>query len=257
MPSDTSFPAALRDGLAEPVERVLAVGAHPDDIELGCGGILAILAQKRVHVAVLVVTDGAGNGRQPAVRYAESRRAARMLGVSELRVGHVRDGRAAEESRLVHVLDRCIRVSRPTFVLTHATTLHEHDDHTAVAAATRTACANLGIPMLGYEGPTYRLVGDFVPTVFVDIGTVWPTKRRAILAHLSEVRRGSISPDQARHRAQHRAAQAGWDSALAEALQVSTKNGQLKHGQSFLEALSGSRFRVSEWQQGHRGAGAH
>jgi len=255
MPSDTLIAAALRDGLAQPAERVLAVGAHPDDIELGCGGILALLAQKRIHVAALVVTDGAGNGRQPAVRYAESQRAARMLGVSELRFGHVRDGRAAEESRLVHVLDRCIRVSRPTFVLTHAITLHEHNDHTAVAAATRTACTKFGIPMLGYEGPTYPLAGDFVPTVFVDIGAVWPTKRRAILAHVSEVRRGSISLDHARCRAQHRAAQAGWDSALAEALQVNSKNGQLTHEQSFLEALS-IQFQVSEWQQGHTGVGA-
>jgi LmbE family N-acetylglucosaminyl deacetylase len=168
--------------------RVLAIGAHPDDIELGCGGVLALLARARVHLEALVVTDGAGNGRSSAVRYAESRDAARLLGVSRVKFGRIRDGQAGESSDLAQALEPYIRAARPTLVLTHATTVQEHSDHYAVAAATTVACRAHHVPVLGYEGPTYRLAASFLPTMFVDIQDVWAVKRKAILAHRSEVR---------------------------------------------------------------------
>jgi LmbE family N-acetylglucosaminyl deacetylase len=62
---------------------VIAVGAHPDDVEIGCGGTLARLAQQGYRVGIIDLTDGEPTPGSPGpeVRLAESRRAAEMLGV--------------------------------------------------------------------------------------------------------------------------------------------------------------------------------
>lgn len=66
----------------EPLD-VLAVGAHPDDVEIGCGGTLARLAEQGYRVGIVDLTDGepTPGAPSPEVRLAEARRAAGILGV--------------------------------------------------------------------------------------------------------------------------------------------------------------------------------
>ena len=65
----------------------MAVGAHPDDVEIGCGGTLARLAQQGYRVGIVDLTDGEPTPRSPGphVRLEEARRAAEILGV-EVRI---------------------------------------------------------------------------------------------------------------------------------------------------------------------------
>ncbi|HMM33555.1 MAG TPA: PIG-L family deacetylase, partial [Thermoanaerobaculia bacterium] len=66
--------------MTETVE-VLAVGAHPDDVELGCGGTLALLARAGRSVGILDLTRGeAGTRGTPETRAAEAAESARILG---------------------------------------------------------------------------------------------------------------------------------------------------------------------------------
>jgi LmbE family N-acetylglucosaminyl deacetylase len=69
--------------LPEPLD-VIAVGAHPDDVEIGCGGTLARLGQQGYRVGIVDLTDGEPTPRSPGpeVRLAEARRAAEILGVA-------------------------------------------------------------------------------------------------------------------------------------------------------------------------------
>jgi len=62
---------------------LIAVGAHPDDVEIGCGGTLARMARLGYRVGIVDLTDGEPTPRSPGpeVRLAESRRAAEILGV--------------------------------------------------------------------------------------------------------------------------------------------------------------------------------
>ena len=62
----------------------LAVGAHPDDVEIACGGTLAQLARKGYRVGIVDLTDGEPTPGSPGpdVRLAEAQRAAEILGVS-------------------------------------------------------------------------------------------------------------------------------------------------------------------------------
>lgn len=64
---------------------VIAVGAHPDDCEIGCGGTLAALAASGLSVGIIDLTDGEPTPGSPSpdVRVAEANAAARILGVSK------------------------------------------------------------------------------------------------------------------------------------------------------------------------------
>jgi LmbE family N-acetylglucosaminyl deacetylase len=68
--------------LPEPLD-VIAVGAHPDDVEIGCGGTLATLAARGLRVGIVDLTDGEPTPRSsgPAERLAEAAAAAQVLGV--------------------------------------------------------------------------------------------------------------------------------------------------------------------------------
>ena len=69
----------------EPVELdVLAVGAHPDDCEIGCGGTLATLARQGLRVGIVDLTDGEPTPRcpDPTIRLREARNAAEVMGLS-------------------------------------------------------------------------------------------------------------------------------------------------------------------------------
>ena len=62
---------------------VIAVGAHPDDCEIGCGGTLAKLANQGLRVGIVDLTDGEPTPLcdDPAIRIAEANAAAEKLGV--------------------------------------------------------------------------------------------------------------------------------------------------------------------------------
>ena len=68
----------------EPELDLIAVGAHPDDVEIACGGTLARLARKGYAVGIVDLTDGEPTPHSPGpeVRLAEAQRAAEILGVA-------------------------------------------------------------------------------------------------------------------------------------------------------------------------------
>ena len=67
----------------DPELDLLAVGAHPDDVEIACGGTLASLLRKGYAVGIVDLTDGEPTPHSPGpeVRLAEAERAAQILGV--------------------------------------------------------------------------------------------------------------------------------------------------------------------------------
>ena len=78
MSTDDNSPPDVPDSLD-----VIAVGAHPDDVEIGCGGTLARLVQQGYGVGIVDLTDGepTPGSPSPEVRLAEAAEAARILGV--------------------------------------------------------------------------------------------------------------------------------------------------------------------------------
>ena len=108
-------------------ERALAVGAHPDDIEFGCGATLAKWAAAGCQIHHLVLTDGSKGTWDPeadraslvAVRQQEQREAARLLGGEDVQFLGWPDGELRNTVREQWEVCRCLREVRPDVVLGH------------------------------------------------------------------------------------------------------------------------------------------
>jgi LmbE family N-acetylglucosaminyl deacetylase len=108
-------------------QRVLAVGAHPDDIEFGCGATLAQWARHGAHVELAVLTDGSKGTWDPAAdtaalvatRQEEQRAAARALGAQAVHFVGAVDGQLLADPATTERVCELIRASRPDVVLGH------------------------------------------------------------------------------------------------------------------------------------------
>jgi len=168
------------------MKKILALAPHPDDTEIGCGGTLAAYTGRGAEVHLFVATDG-GKGGDPAVRRSEQEAAAEILGLKMVHWGGFEDTLLPDEHRLITGIEELVRKIRPEFVfLNH----HEdtHQDHRALARAALSATRY--IPnVLAYETPTSN---NFAPTVFMDIAGVMECKKKALMAHKSQVERTNI-----------------------------------------------------------------
>ena len=108
----------IEDDLPEPLD-VIAVGAHPDDVEIACGGTLAKLARQGYRVGIVDLTDGEPTPASPGpeVRLAEAAEAARIFGI------HVRETLSLPNRRLFDCFEsrvelaKVFRTYRPKIVL--------------------------------------------------------------------------------------------------------------------------------------------
>ena len=181
-----------------PPLQILAIGAHPDDVEISCGGTLAIAAGQGYAVGILDLTRGelSTNGTVEE-RAAEAAEAARVLGVAERKNAELPDGgidsRDPEQTRRVA---RILRALRPSVLLTHAP-LDHHPDHVEASRLVDRAWYMAGLRKFDDRGEPHRAEAryyfasrvGFVPTFIVDISAGWDGKRRAILAHRTQVER--------------------------------------------------------------------
>ncbi len=120
--------------------RLLAVGAHPDDIEFGCGGILLAEAARGSELALCLCSRGeAGSNGTPDEREAEARRAAEFLGASIAFLELGGDGHL--EVAVAHnvAIARQIRLARPDILLAPVGALDQHPDHAVVSRLCRNA----------------------------------------------------------------------------------------------------------------------
>ncbi|MGE5459010.1 MAG: PIG-L deacetylase family protein [Solirubrobacterales bacterium] len=182
---------------------VLALGAHPDDVEIGCGGALALHADAGDRVAIACATSGeAGSTGVPPstlarIRREEAAAAAAVLGATELRFLGFADGRLAWAGYdLVAALAILVRELRPELVYAPHPA-DAHPDHAALAAAAIDAVRRAGahaFPELGefHRADALRLYEVWTPlagvAVTVDISGVADRKAAAIRCHASQRR---------------------------------------------------------------------
>lgn len=166
--------------------RILAIGAHPDDIEAGCGGTLLKYARQGHEVFLLVMTEGGGGGEGP-IRRREQEEATGVLQVAKLFWGGFQDTAIPLDRESIQRVESIIRETQPDFIFVH----HQddtHQDHRHLSVATITATRYTRNVLL-YEGPTTQ---NFSPSVFVDIDTVLERKIAALEAHASQVTKTNI-----------------------------------------------------------------
>ncbi|MBZ9739587.1 MULTISPECIES: PIG-L deacetylase family protein [unclassified Mesorhizobium] len=165
--------------------KILALGAHPDDIEIFMFGTMAAYAAQGAELTFAVATDGARGGKSdPAilarVRRAEATAAAALLGAAP-RFLDFPDGGLVADAALIDALKTLIRDIEPDLVITHAPNDY-HADHRALSDGVRIA-ASFGVPVL--HADTMGGTG-FSPTHYVDISPHAEIKARAIRMHQSQ-----------------------------------------------------------------------
>jgi LmbE family N-acetylglucosaminyl deacetylase/CheY-like chemotaxis protein len=170
--------AARQREAARPV--VLAIGAHPDDVEIGCGGTLLRHARAGDRTTILTLTGGE-HGGDADERAEESREAAKLLGASLVHLD-LPDTVLSEGPPTISAIESVIREVGPSIIYTH-TLRDNHQDHRAAHRAT--IVAGRGVPnVLCYQSPSTAI--DFTPTHFVDVTAFVEAKVRALRAFASQ-----------------------------------------------------------------------
>jgi N-acetylglucosamine malate deacetylase 1 len=183
----------------------LCFGAHPDDVELTCGGLVARLAAHGHRVGIVDLTRGErGTRGDVATRAREAEAAARILGAGRENLGLPDCGLDRHDQGQLRAVVDCLRRHRPGLVV--APDRHdEHPDHVEASHLVASACHHAGLAGYGHpekQGPAgerhrparilfalYR--SATAPHLVVDVSEVWEKRMAAIRAHASQLDPGA------------------------------------------------------------------
>jgi LmbE family N-acetylglucosaminyl deacetylase len=161
--------------------KVLAIGAHPDDIELGCAGALIRHVAAGDEVTMLVMTPGEMGPQGLTSRAREQEAAAAVIG-ARLVWGPFSDGAVSAGREAVSAIDEVVARTGADVIYAHAP--HDtHQDHIATSQAALSAARRMA-RVLFYQSPSTT---SFDPTVFVDVEKSLADKLAALRAHWSQV----------------------------------------------------------------------
>jgi LmbE family N-acetylglucosaminyl deacetylase len=191
-----------------PVQRVLVIVAHPDDIESWAAGTVCRFIDAGRQVAFVLCTSGDKGSSDPLLtslevgpmREAEQRAAARIMGVAEVTFLRWPDSEVEPTLALRRALVRQVRIHKPDLLITHdpAPPYRLHPDHRAVGRAALDAvfpCARDPLTfseqiteesLQAHLVPEAWLFASDAPDVWVDISPTLPRKIAARLTHVSQ-----------------------------------------------------------------------
>jgi bacillithiol biosynthesis deacetylase BshB1 len=175
---------------------LLAIGPHPDDVELTSGGTLLKMAEEGYRTGILDLTQGeTGTRGTPETRLREAARAAKILRVRVRRNLGLPDARLETHEEYKKAIAAVIRELAPrTVILPYWE--GRHPDHYSASKLGYEACFIAGLKNYPLEGVAFRpykilyaaAYADVRPTFAVDITKQFATRRRAILAYASQFR---------------------------------------------------------------------
>ncbi len=176
---------------------VLLIGAHPDDVEWGAGGIALLLKRERVSFAIVDLTKGEmGSRGTPAEREVEAEQAAAFLGAAERENLAMPDGGLEDTPQTRMRIAREIRKHRPSLVLAPYWE-DRHPDHAAAGLMVKNAALYCTMRKADTENAPHKpaaflfyLLHNFrQPSLVVDISEVYEQKLELMLLHESQFSR--------------------------------------------------------------------
>ena len=175
--------------------KILAVGAHLDDIEIACGGTLAKALAAGHQVKTLIMSRSGYTNIAGAVQRSddmavrEGRDALHALGVQDIEILDFPTKDIPFRSDVVNAIDICITAYQPDIIFTH----HPFDTHQAHVGVSQStiAAARRKNTILFYEpiAPSGRSYVAFKPQVCVDITEYVDVKIEALKKHTSEYKK--------------------------------------------------------------------
>jgi len=160
---------------------ILALGAHPDDIEYGCGGTFLKYARKGENIYFMVLTKGEFGGNSK-MREKEQEEAMKLLGAKKIFWGGYTDTELPNERIIITHIDKIIEEVRPDEVYVNYVE-DIHQDHRTLAECTLAATRYIK-KVFFYEDYTSN---NFEPDIFVDIEDVLEEKQKLIQVYASQV----------------------------------------------------------------------
>ena len=165
---------------------ILAIGAHPDDIEYGCAATLIKYAERDHRIHLMVLTGGEEGG-ESEVRHQEQNAAAEIIGAKEVFWGQYRDTQLPLNKELIDKIEEVLVEVEPDLILVNYGD-DTHQDHRVLTEATMSATRYVR-NVLFFEVPTTQ---NFNPQVFVDISDTLERKFQVLKAHESQVMKTNI-----------------------------------------------------------------
>ncbi len=161
--------------------KILAIGAHPDDVEIGCGGTLLNHKMQGDQVSVLTLSNGEQGGN-PSVRAYEAEHASHVLGAS-LTLCDLTDTNISAGNETISTIEKVIAEIKPDLIYTHSNN-DAHQDHRNVHKATMVAGRAVS-SIECYQSPSATI--EFKPSRFVDISKQMKRKLSLIKCYETQV----------------------------------------------------------------------
>lgn len=187
---------------------ILAIGAHPDDIEIGCGGLILKAAKHGHDIFIYILTRGGASGDTKS-RTRELKQSAKLIHAKMLWIDNFEDTKLYLNDDIINHIEFFINKSKADVIYTHSVR-DTHHDHRAVAEATIEA--GRYVPnILAYEMPVTK---NFNPQVYYDISDVIDDKVDLVNTFMSQKEKVFINPNTIRGLAEYRALQSRLDKSV-------------------------------------------
>lgn len=167
------------------IKTVLAIGAHPDDIEIGCGGTIRKHIIKGDDVYYVIASNGEMGGSKED-RIEEAKQAAKMMGAKGIHFLGLEDTFISHDGKTICLLDEIMEKIQPSIVYVHSLKDY-HQDHMNVAKSALSASRKMKNSIFCYEAPSTTL--EFTPTAFNDISETFEVKIKCINKFISQERK--------------------------------------------------------------------
>lgn len=180
-------------------KKILAIGPHPDDIELGCFGTMAKYKNHGHEVNFLVLSKGEG-GTEYSNRIEEAQQSASLIN-AKLFIENLPDRFISEGPETISIIEKYVKQIEPdsVFIPTKSDT---HQDHRATFNACMVACRTVN-EVYAYETPSTSR--KFSPNYFVDITDFISLKVKAVKIHSSQGGKGYMADRAVEGLAEYRA----------------------------------------------------
>jgi LmbE family N-acetylglucosaminyl deacetylase len=194
---------------------ILAIGPHPDDVELGCFATLAKLKAQGHSIHILLLSNGEGGG-DPKKRLQEAKKSAALLD-AKIYFGNLPDTRISDGIETITVIEKHIKKINPDMIFVNSEK-DTHQDHRNAARALISATRFGPDEIYMYESPSTSK--SFIPVIYYDVTEHFDKKMQAVKIHLSQGNKSYMADRAIKGLAEYRAYEIGLNDRLVEGFEV-------------------------------------